>query len=305
MGETMEAKVKIRKVGIVGCGTMGAGIVQVVLQGGYDVTVRETDEQLLIKGLDRVQASFEKLVKKQGMTTESRDATLKRLTGEVSLESLRDCDLIIEAVFEDLQLKVDLFKTLDPLCRKDTLFASNTSSLSITSMAAATSRRDRFVGMHFFQPAPVMPLVEVVKTVATSPEVLQNALDFTKSLGKVPVVAADSAGFIVNLLLTPYLMDAVRALGEGVASIEHIDTAMKLGCNHPMGPLMLADFIGLDVLRKGATTMFEEYHDKRYAPPPLLKRMVDLGYLGLKSGRGFYDWSDPKNPVPADLGLHL
>jgi 3-hydroxybutyryl-CoA dehydrogenase len=168
-------------------------------------------------------------------------------------------------------------------------------------MAAATSRKERFVGMHFFQPAPVMPLVEIVKTIATDPQVLQTAIEFTRALGKVPVVAKDNAGFIVNLLLTPYLMDAVRALGEGLASVEHIDTAMKLGCNHPMGPLMLADFIGLDVLHKGATTMYEEYREKRYSPPPILKRMVQMGRLGLKTGKGFYDWSDPKKPVPTAI----
>jgi len=294
---------KIRKVAIVGCGAMGSGIAQVVLQGGYEVVVRETDETLLGKGLERVRTSLEKLVKKQAMTPEAKEETLKRLTGAVSLTPLADCDLVIEAVFEDLQMKMDLFKDLDAICRKDIIFASNTSSLPITEMAAATSRKEQFVGMHFFQPAPVMPLVEIVKTIATSPPTLQTALEFARSLGKVPVVAKDNAGFIVNLLLTPYLMDSVRALGEGVASIEHIDMAMKLGCNHPMGPLMLADFIGLDVLFKGATTMYEEYKDKRYAPPPILKRMVSMGRLGLKSGKGFYDWADPKNPVPADLGF--
>jgi 3-hydroxybutyryl-CoA dehydrogenase len=292
---------KIRRVAIVGCGAMGAGITQVVLQGDYEVIVRETDEAFLKKGLERVKASFEKLVKKGVMTPEVREETLKRLTGTVSLEPLGQCDLIIEAIFEDLQLKVDLFKSLDTLCGNNTIFASNTSSLSITHMAAATSRKERFVGMHFFQPAPVMPLVEIVKTIATDPQVLQTAIEFTRALGKVPVVAKDNAGFIVNLLLTPYLMDAVRALGEGLASVEHIDTAMKLGCNHPMGPLMLADFIGLDVLHKGATTMYEEYREKRYSPPPILKRMVQMGRLGLKTGKGFYDWSDPKKPVPTAI----
>jgi 3-hydroxybutyryl-CoA dehydrogenase len=293
----------IKKVAIVGCGAMGAGIAQVVLQAGYEVIVREMDEALLNKGMERIKGAFEKLVKKQAITPEVRDATLKRLTGIVSLDPLGDCDLIIEAIFEDLQTKMDLFKALDALCGKQTIFASNTSSLSITRMAAVTARKERFVGMHFFQPAPVMPLVEIVKTIATDPKVLQAALEFTQSLGKTPVVAKDNAGFIVNLLLTPYLMDAVRAVAEGVASIEHIDMAMKLGCNYPMGPLTLVDFIGLDVLLKGATTMFEEYKDKRYAPPPILNRMVSMGYLGLKSGKGFYDWSDPKHPVPSDLGL--
>ncbi|MBN1106487.1 MAG: 3-hydroxyacyl-CoA dehydrogenase family protein [Deltaproteobacteria bacterium] len=293
----------IKKVAIVGCGAMGSGIAQVVLQGGYEVVVRETEETLLAKGLERVKGSLEKLVRKQAVTPEAKEEALKRLTGAVSLEPLADSDLIIEAIFEDLPLKMGLFKDLDAMCKKETIFASNTSSLPITRMAAATSRKEQFVGMHFFQPAPLMPLVEIVKTIATGPQTLQTVLEFAKSLGKVPVVAKDNAGFIVNLLLTPYLMDAVRALGEGVASIDHLDMAMKLGCNHPMGPLMLCDFIGLDVLFKGATTMYEEYKEKRYAPPPILKRMVSIGCLGLKSGKGFYDWSDPRNPVPADLGF--
>ena len=228
---------------------------------------------------------------------------LTRLSGTTSFESLAACDLIIEAVFEDLQVKKDLFQSLDRVCKKETIFASNTSSLSVTDMAASTSRQAQFVGMHFFNPATVMPLVEVIKTIATDTDVLQSVIDFAKSVGKLPVLAKDNAGFIVNLLLTPYLMDAVRAVSEGVATVEHIDMGMKFGCNHPMGPLMLVDFIGLDVLVKGATSLFEEYRDKRYAPPPILKKMVTMGYLGLKSGKGFYDWSDPKHPVPSDLAL--
>ena len=291
----------IEKVGIVGCGTMGSGIVQVVLAGGYEVIVRETDQALLDKGLTRVEASFEKLVKKGDMTQKEKEATLNRLTGTVSMDSIGDCDLIIEAIFEDLQLKTDLFKVLDSICRKDAIFASNTSSLSITQMAGATSRKRKFVGMHFFQPAPVMPLVEIVKTISAAPEVVKIALDFVRSLGKVPVLAADNAGFIVNLLLTPFMLDAMRAAATGVASIQDIDTAMKLGLNHPMGPLMLSDFIGLDLIYNASNTMFEEYRESRYAPPPVLRKMVMLGYLGLKTKRGFYDWSDPKNPKPIDF----
>ena len=293
----------IKQVGIVGCGAMGAGIAQLSLQAGYSVVVREMDDVFLRKGLDRVKNGLEKLVQKGTLSSPDRDAMIQRLSGTVSLGDLAACDMIVEAVFEDLQVKKDLFKTLDSICKKETILASNTSSLSVSDMSAATSRPAQFIGMHFFNPPTVMPLVEIIKTIATSTETLQAALDFGKSLGKVPVLAKDNAGFIVNLFLTPYLMDAIRGAGEGVASIEHIDMAMKLGCNHPMGPLMLADFIGLDVLIKGATRLFEEYNDKRYAPPPILKRMVTMGYFGLKSGRGFYDWSDPKHPVPADIGL--
>jgi 3-hydroxybutyryl-CoA dehydrogenase len=293
----------IKQVGIVGCGAMGAGIAQLSLQAGYSVMVREMDDVFLRKGLDRVKSGLEKLVQKGTLSSPDRDAMIQRLSGTVSLGDLAACDMIVEAVFEDLQIKKDLFKALDSMCKKETILASNTSSLSVSDMSAATSRPTQFIGMHFFNPPTVMPLVEIIKTIATSAETLQAALDFGKSLGKIPVLAKDNAGFIVNLFLTPYLMDAIRGAGEGVASIEHIDMAMKLGCNHPMGPLMLADFIGLDVLIKGATRLFEEYNDKRYAPPPILKRMVTMVYFGMKSGRGFYDWSDPKHPFPADIGL--
>ncbi|UCF84582.1 MAG: 3-hydroxyacyl-CoA dehydrogenase family protein [Desulfobacteraceae bacterium] len=291
----------IRKVGVIGCGAMGAGITHVVILGGYEVIVRETDHVFLDKGLERVKAFFEKLVKNEAMTQDAKETMLRRLTGTVSMEPLVDCDLIIEAVFENLQVKKDLFKALDNICRKDTIFASNTSSLSVTEMAGTTSRKERFVGMHFFQPAHVMPLVEVVKTISVNPEVVKIALDFVKSLDKVPVLAKDNSGFIVNLLLTPFMLDAMRAAANGVASIQDIDIAMKLGLNHPMGPLMLADFIGLDLIFNASNTMFEEYKESRYAPPPVLRKFVMLGYLGLKTKRGFYDWSDPKNPKPIDF----
>jgi len=292
---------EIRKVGVIGCGAMGAGIAQVVLQGGYEVVVREMDEAALNKGLGKVKAAFEKLVTKQTLTAESAEATLKRFSGTVSLEPLSDCDLIIEAIFENLQVKMDQFAALDRVCRKEAIFASNTSTLSITQMAAATSRKEQFVGMHFFQPAPVMPLVEVVKTISLSPEVLKTALEFVKSMGKVPILAKDQAGFIVNLLFTPFMLDAMRAASNGVASIEDIDRGMKLGLNHPIGPLMLADYIGLDLIFNAANVMFEEYRESRFAPPPVLKKMVLTGYLGVRTKRGFYDWSDPKNPRPVDL----
>ena len=291
------------EIGVVGCGAMGADIVQLALKGGYSVVVREMNEELLTKGLDRVKNGTYKLVRKGILQEQEADGMLARLSGTTSFDSLATCELIIEAVFEDLQVKKDLFQSLDRVCMKETIFASNTSSLSVTDMAASTLRPAQFVGMHFFNPATVMPLVEIIKTIATDAEVLQSVIDFAKSIGKQPVLAKDNAGFIVNLLLTPYLMDAVRAVSEGVATVEHIDMAMRFGCNHPMGPLMLVDFIGLDVLVKGATSLFEEYRDKRYAPPPILKKMVTMGYLGLKSGKGFYDWSDPKHPVPSDLAL--
>ena len=292
---------KIKKVGVIGCGAMGSGIAQVVLQGGYEVVVKETDQVFLGKGLEKVKGSLEKLVKKQVVTEGVKDAMMKRLTGTVSLEPLADCDLIVEAVFEDLQVKIDLLKALEGVCKKEAIFASNTSSLSITEMAANTSRRERVLGMHFFQPAPVMPLVEIVKTISLSPEILQVALAFVKSVGKVPVLAKDQAGFIVNRLFTPFMLDAMRVASNGVASIEDIDQGMKLGLNHPMGPLMLADYIGLDLIFNAGNVMYEEYRESRYAPPPVLRKMVMMGYLGVKTKSGFYDWSDPKNPKPSDL----
>lgn len=292
----------IEKVGVIGCGAMGAGIAQVTLQGGYEVIVRETEKTLLKKGFERVNGAFERLVKKEAMSQEDKEKTLSRLVGTVSIDDLKDCDLIIEAVFEDLKVKLELFKALDAICKGHALFASNTSSLSIAELAGATGRRDRFLGMHFFNPAPVMPLVELVKTISTATEVMEEALSFIKSLGKVPVVAKDNAGFIVNLLLTPFLLDAMRAASSGVASIKDIDAGMKLGLNHPLGPLMLSDLIGLDLIYAAGNRMFEEYREQRYAPPPILRKMVMLDFLGQKTKKGFYDWSDPKNPRPLDFG---
>jgi 3-hydroxybutyryl-CoA dehydrogenase len=292
-----------KKVGIVGCGAMGSGIAQLAVQAGYEVAVSDVDEKLVAKGLERVGSGLERLVQKGSLAASEKDSMLARLSGSASFGPFAACDMVIEAVFEDMETKKAVFAQLDSICGAETIFASNTSSLSVSTMAASTSRPARFIGMHFFNPATVMPLVEVIKTIATDPEVVEAAVSVSKSLGKVPILAKDNAGFIVNLLLTPYLMDAMRAAGEGVASVEHIDMGMKLGCNYPMGPLMLADFIGLDVLIKGATRLFDEYADRRYSPPPILKRMVAMGYFGLKSGKGFYDWSDPKHPVPSNLDL--
>ena len=293
----------IKKVGIIGCGTMGAGITQVVLEAGYVAVVREIDSSLLDKGMTAIRKRLERSVEKGTLSSSAKEETMARLSGTLALENFKDCDLIIEAVFEDIRIKKELFKNLDMICSRETIFASNTSTLSITEMASATKRQERIIGLHFFNPVQVMPLVEVIKTITTHDEILQIAFDFAKSLKKVPILAKDNPGFIVNLLLTPYFMDAIRAVANGVASIQDIDTGMKLGCGYPMGPLMLADFIGLDTLCKGANSMFDEYRDRRYAPPPLLVQMVRMGYLGKKVGKGFYDWSDQKNPIPLPLNF--
>jgi 3-hydroxybutyryl-CoA dehydrogenase len=291
----------IKKVGIIGCGTMGAGISQVVLEAGYGVVVREIDASLLNKGIKAIQKGLERSVEKGILITKAKEEALSHLSGTLALEDFKGSDLVIEAVFEDIQIKKELFKSLDLICPREAIFASNTSSLSITEMVASISRPERMIGLHFFNPVQVMSLVEVVKTIRTSPEVLTIAFEFIKSLRKVPIISKDNPGFIVNFLLTPYLMDAIKAVANGVASVQDIDTGMKLGCGYPMGPLMLADLIGLDVLFKGTTSMFDEYKDSRYAPPPLLIQLVRMGYIGRKVGKGFYDWSDPKNPVPQDI----
>lgn len=292
----------IKLIGIVGCGIMGAGIAQLALQSGYNVFVREINRALLDKGLGKINKGLERLCEKGALKNEEKEELSKRLKGTTSFDDLKECDMIIEAVFEDIKVKTEVFMSLDPICKKETIFASNTSSLPITQMAARTSRKDKLIGLHFFNPVAVMPLVEVIKTIVTDNYVVQTAMDFVTSVKKHPILAKDNAGFIVNLLLTPYLLDAIRAAGEGVASTEDIDAGMKLGCNHPMGPLMLADFIGLDVLCNAANILFDEYKEKRYAPPPMLTKMVTMGYLGNKSGKGFYDWSDPRNPRAINLG---
>jgi len=291
----------IRKVGVVGCGAMGSGIAQVILEAGYSVVAREIDASLLDKGIRTIQKGLERSVEKGVLATKAKEEALVRLSGTVALEDLKSCDLVIEAVFEDIRIKKELFKNLDSICPKETIFASNTSSLSVTEMASATMRQDRVLGLHFFNPVQAMALVEVIKTIVTRDEISRMIFEFVKSLKKVPILAKDNSGFVVNLLLTPYLMDAIRAVANGVASVQDIDTGMKLGCGHPMGPLMLADFIGLDVLFKGTTSMFDQYKDSRYAPPPLLVQLVRMGYIGRKVGKGFYDWSDPKNPFPQDI----
>jgi 3-hydroxybutyryl-CoA dehydrogenase len=281
---------KIRKVGVLGCGLMGAGIAEVCARAGYETVVREVTEDLLEKGLERLRASLARAVDKGKLAVEERDATLGRLRGAVGLGELADCDLVVEAIVENLDEKRKTFRALDQEVRETTIFASNTSSLTITQMAVATSRPDRFVGLHFFNPVPVMKLVEVVRTLLTSDATVETATAFCRSLGKEPVACRDTSGFIVNRLLVPYLLDAVRALEEGVGSVEDIDTAMKLGAGYPMGPFTLLDFVGLDTTYYIANIMFEEYREKRFAPPPLLKQMVQAGRLGRKSGRGFYEY---------------
>jgi 3-hydroxybutyryl-CoA dehydrogenase len=290
--------VTIAKVGVLGCGQMGSGIAQVAALGGFDVLARDLEEAQLERGRKNISGSLGKFVEKGKLTAEARDAALGRLRFTTELEQLSSCDLIIEAVTEDLELKNRQWAALDRVCGPATLFASNTSSLSIMAMAAVTGRPDRFLGLHFFNPVPLMPLVEVVRSVATSSETLEAGLAFVRRLGKEPVVAKDSAGFIVNLLLIPYLLDAARAVERGVATIGDVDAGMTLGCGHPMGPLMLLDFVGLDTAVKVGDILFDEFREPRYAPPALLKRMVLAGWLGKKSGRGFYDWSTtPPTPV--------
>jgi len=290
---------EIKRVGVLGCGLMGSGIAQVAAAAGYDTIVREVNDEVVQKGIGGIGKQLGKQVEKGKLAAEDRDALLGRLKGTTSLEELKECDIIIEAIVENLELKNEIWRTLDGLCPPHTIFASNTSSLTIADMAAATKRPERMVGLHFFNPVPVMKLVEVVKTIATDPQVFQTAFDFAKSLGKEPIVCKDNSGFVVNLLLVPYMMDAIRALEQGVASIEDIDKGMRLGTGYPMGPFVLSDFVGLDTLDKIGGIMFHEYKEKRYASPPLLKRMVSLGYFGRKTGKGFYDYSgDEPRPMP-------
>ena len=289
--------VQIERVGVVGCGLMGSGIAEVAAKSGFEVRVREVNDAALEAGQKRIRKSMDRAVEKEKLSPEDRDAAWERLSFTTTVADLADCDLVIEAIVEELEAKNALFGELDGLCGEGTIFASNTSSLTITDMAAATERPDRFVGLHFFNPVPVMKLVEVVKTIATSDQTFDRAFAFSKALGKTPIAAKDNSGFVVNLLLVPYMLDAIRQLERGVASIEDIDTGMMLGCGYPMGPFTLCDFVGIDTLYKISEIMYEEYREERYAPPPLLKRIVSLGRYGRKTGKGFYDWSGDQ-PVP-------
>src|SRR5881409_3812322 len=292
----------IQRVGVLGCGVMGSGIAQVAATVGYDTIVRDVSKEVLERGQAGIEKSLAKFVEKGKLPAADRDATLKRLSFTTTVADLKPSDIVIEAITEDLALKNALFKELDGLCGPGTIFASNTSSLTIAEMAPATKRADRFVGLHFFNPVPLMPLVEVVRTVTTTDEMFKRAFAFARSLGKEAVAARDNSGFIVNLLLVPYLLDAIRAVEHGVGSVPDIDKAMQLGCGYPMGPLTLLDLVGLDTTYRIAEIMFTEYREQRYAPPPLLKHMVIAGLNGRKSGKGFYDYSvDP--PKLVALGI--
>ncbi|RMH15963.1 MAG: 3-hydroxybutyryl-CoA dehydrogenase [Gemmatimonadetes bacterium] len=291
---------KIEKVGVVGCGLMGSGIAEVAARAGFDVVVREVDDEALAAGRGRIEKSLGRAVDRGKLEAEERDATLGRITFTTDLADLADRDLVVEAIVEDIDAKNELFGALDGLCGPETVFASNTSSLTVTDMAAATSRPERVIGLHFFNPVPVMKLVEVVRTIATDPGVFDAAFEFARALGKEPIAAKDNSGFVVNLLLVPYMLDAIRQLERGVASIEDIDKGMTLGCGYPMGPFVLCDFVGIDTLYRISEIMFDEYREERYAPPPLLKRIVAMGRFGRKTGKGFYDWSGD-TPVPLPI----
>lgn len=287
----------IKKVGVLGCGLMGSGIAQVAATAGYDVTVLEQEQKFLDKGFAGVEKSLARFAEK-GTLKEPVEAIRARLKGTTKREDLAGCDIVIEAIIENVEEKKNMFAALDGIVKKEAIFASNTSSISITELAAATKRPDKFVGLHFFNPVPLMKLVEVVRTIATSDQAFETAFEFGKSLGKVPVRTSDKTGFIVNRLLVPYLLDAIRAYEEGVGSIPDIDNAMKLGCGYPMGPFTLLDFVGLDTTYYITHVMFDEFRERRFASPSLLKRLVMAGWYGRKTGKGFYDYTDPSNPVP-------
>jgi 3-hydroxybutyryl-CoA dehydrogenase len=289
----------IRKVGVLGCGLMGSGIAQVAAQAGYDVVVREVEQRFLDKGLGGIRKSLGKFVEKGKVQQSEMDACLGRLTGTTSLADLADCDIVMEAIIENAQLKQETYAELDKIVKPDAIFASNTSSLTVIELSMATARPKQFAGLHFFNPVPLMKLVEVVRTILTSDETFNTAYEFAKSLGKDPVSCRDNSGFIVNRLLVPYILDAIRAFEEGVGSIEDIDKAMVLGCNYPMGPFTLLDFVGLDTTYYITHVMYEEYQEKRFAAPPLLRRMVLAGRHGRKTGAGFYDYSGG-SPVAFD-----
>ncbi len=292
----------IKKVGVLGCGLMGSGIAQVAATSGFDVVVLEQEQKFLDKGFAGIEKSLSRLVErgpeKGGLTAEQKSQAQSRLKGTTKMQDLADCDIVIEAIIENAEEKRKTYTQLDAIVKKGAIFATNTSSISVTELMTATKRPERFVGLHFFNPVPMMKMVEVVKTIATAPEVYDTAYDFAVKLGKVPVRTSDKTGFIVNRLLVPYLLDAIRAYEEGVGSITDIDEAMKLGCGYPMGPFTLLDFVGLDTTYYITHVMFDEFKEPRFASPPLLRRLVLAGWYGRKSGKGFYDYSDPNKPVP-------
>ena len=296
---------EIKKVGVLGCGLMGSGIAQVAAMAGFETTILEVEQKFLDKGFAGIEKSLTKFAErppeKGGITAQQKKEIQARLKGTTKAADLADCDIVIEAIIENVPQKKEMYAALDGAVKKTAIFASNTSSISITELMTATKRPERFIGLHFFNPVPLMKLVEVVRTIATAPEVYEAAYEFAKKLGKVPVRAKDSTGFIVNRLLVPYMLDALRAYEEGVGSIEDIDNAMKLGCGYPMGPFTLLDFVGLDTTYYITHVMFDEFKDQRFASPPLLKRLVMAGWYGRKSGKGFYDYADPNKPVANKL----
>ncbi|HUK25783.1 MAG TPA: 3-hydroxybutyryl-CoA dehydrogenase [Terriglobales bacterium] len=291
---------EIKKVGVLGCGLMGSGIAQVAATAGFEVTVLEVEQKLLDKGFAGIDKSLAKFAEK-GTIKETPQAIRARLKGTTSMQDLVECDLVAEAVIENIAEKKKIYSALDGIVKKDAIFASNTSSISITELMTATHRPERFIGLHFFNPVPIMKLVEVVRTIATADEVFDTGYEFGKKLGKVPVRTRDKTGFIVNRIMVPYLLDAIRAYEEGVGSIEDIDNGIKLGMGHPMGPFTLLDFVGLDTTYYITHVMFDEFRERRFASPPLLKRLVMAGWYGRKTGKGFYDYSDPANPKPNKL----
>ncbi|HPA94752.1 MAG TPA: 3-hydroxybutyryl-CoA dehydrogenase [Thermoanaerobaculia bacterium] len=280
---------EIRRVGVLGCGLMGSGIAEVCARAGFETVVREVDDAALARGMDRIRGSLDRAVAKGKLEAAAREAALGRLQTATDFDALAGCDLVIEAIVENLEEKLRTFAALAKVVRPEAIFASNTSSLTITQLAAASGRPGRTIGLHFFNPVPVMQLVEVVRTILSDETVVAAATEFCRALGKEPIACRDNSGFIVNRLLVPYLLDAIRALEEGVGTVEEIDKGMQLGCGYPMGPFTLLDFVGLDTTYAIANIMFEEYRERRFAPPPLLKQMVQAGHLGRKSGRGFYD----------------
>ncbi len=295
----------IKKVGVLGCGLMGSGIAQVAATAGFDVVVLEQEQKFLDKGFAGIEKSLSRLVErgpaKGGLTAEQKTDAQSHLKGTLNMQDLADCDIVIEAIIENVAEKRRTYEQLGSIVKKDAIFATNTSSISVTELMTATKRPERFIGLHFFNPVPMMKLVEVVKTIATAPEVYEDAVEFGTKLGKVPVRTSDKTGFIVNRLLVPYLLDAIRAYEEGVGSITDIDEAMKLGCGYPMGPFTLLDFVGLDTTYYITHVMYDEFKDRRFASPPLLKRLVLAGWYGRKSGKGFYDYADPNKPVPGNF----
>jgi 3-hydroxybutyryl-CoA dehydrogenase len=291
---------QINKVGVLGCGLMGSGIAQVSATAGFDVTVLEVEQKYLDKGFAGIEKSLAKFAEK-GTIKESPEAIRARLKGTTKKQDLADCDIVIEAIIENVAQKKEMYSALDAIVKKEAIFATNTSSISVTELLTATKRPEKFIGLHFFNPVPLMKLVEVVRTIATADDAYESAYEFAKKLGKVPVRTSDKTGFIVNRLLVPYLLDAIRAYEEGVGSIEDIDTSMKLGCGYPMGPFTLLDFVGLDTTYYITHVMYDEFKERRFASPPLLKRLVMAGWYGRKSGKGFYDYSDPNNPKAQKL----